>query len=373
MPQVRVLHCIRQGQIGGGESHLIDLVSNLNKNKYQSFVLSFTGGVMIDRLASLGISTFVINTIIPFDARVWRGVSKIIQDNNIQLIHVHGTRAFSNVIYAAKRNKLPIVYTVHGWSFNSYQGSIKRWLSILIEGYFTRIASSVINVSNSNRKIGLNHLPKLNSVVIQNGIDTSKYNPNSSYPTVRENLGVANNQILIAFIARMTRQKDPFTLIRAFSLLSDELKSKITILMVGDGELMFEVTRLTKELHIENKVIFTGFRNDISTLLNNIDIYCLPSLWEGLPLGLLEAMAMKKIVVATNVDGTIEVIENNKNGFLFPCGNHNQLCSIMQRIFVMTEKETNQIRNAAYQTIHSKFSLQGMVEKTEAVYNTIKL
>lgn len=371
MSQLRILHCIRQGQIGGGESHLIDLVTTLDKSNYQSFVLSFTDGPMIERLGSYGIPTFVVKTVIPFDIRVWGSVSRIIQDNNIHFIHIHGTRAFSNVIYAAKRNKLPIVYTVHGWSFNPYQVWIKRRLSILIEGYFTRLAKKVINVSYANQKIGLNYLTKLDSIVIQNGININKYDPSKTYPSIRESLGINNDQLLIAFIARITRQKDPFTLLKAFSELEEDLKSKITLLIVGDGDLKQEAMMLAKELSIEKKVVFTGFRSDIPTLLHNIDIYCLPSLWEGLPLGLLEAMAMKKIVVATTVDGTIEVIDNSKNGFLFPCGEHDQLCSILRRIFLMEEEEKELIQNSAYQTIQSKFSLIGMVKETEKVYQTL--
>jgi glycosyltransferase involved in cell wall biosynthesis len=334
-------------------------------------VLSFTDGPMIERLSNLGITTFVIKTTIPFDVRIWQSVLTIITEHKIQFLHVHGTRAFSNVIYAAQRKRLPIVYTVHGWSFNSHQSWIKRKIAILIEGYFTKISKKVINVSYANQKIGLKYIKGLNSVVIQNGIDTHKFNPNKEYFNIRESLGIPDDQLLIVFIARMTNQKDPCTLIRAYSELSDALKEKYTLLLVGDGELKPKAMELSQELGVDSKTIFTGFRNDIPSVLHNCDIYCLPSLWEGLPLGLLEAMAMKKIVIATTVDGTIEVIKDNVNGFLFPSGAYESLCSILQNIISKTEEEKEQIRISAYQTIHSHFSLTGMVEKTEAVYNTL--
>ncbi|MBX2916034.1 MAG: glycosyltransferase [Cyclobacteriaceae bacterium] len=371
MPQLRILHCIRQGQIGGGESHLLDLATNLKKDKFKSFVLSFTDGPMVERLSSLGVTTIVIKATRPFDVRVWSRVLSVIEDNKIQLIHIHGTRAFSNVIYSALRKDIPIVYTVHGWSFNAHQTWIKRNIAILIERYFTRVAKKVINVSYSNQRIGSKYIKGLNSNVIQNGIDLQKFNPSNRYPDVRQNLGISDDQFLIVFIARMTLQKDPCTLIRAYSQLNDKIKEKTTVLFVGDGELKHEAIQLSQELGVSTKTIFTGFRSDIPTLLHACDVYCLPSLWEGLPLGLLEAMAMRKIAVATTVDGTVEVIENTKNGFLFPSGDSGTLSSVLETIILKTEQEREQIKSSAHQTIHKHFSLAGMIEKTEAVYETL--
>src|SRR4051812_17325388 len=113
--KIRVLECIRQGQIGGGESHLLSLVENLDKNAFEPVVLSFTDGPMIDRLKSLNIPVHIIPSNKPFDFKVWNKVKQLMTDENIDLVHAHGTRASSNVFRATRTLQKPLVYTIHGW------------------------------------------------------------------------------------------------------------------------------------------------------------------------------------------------------------------------------------------------------------------
>src|ERR1700743_769638 len=99
--RIKVLECIRQGKIGGGESHLLNLVEYLDKNRFDPIVLSFTSGPMIERLLKMGIGTEVIYTERPFDISKWRKVKDFLKKEQVDLIHAHGTRASSNVLWAA--------------------------------------------------------------------------------------------------------------------------------------------------------------------------------------------------------------------------------------------------------------------------------
>src|ERR1700734_2851258 len=105
--KIRILEGIRQGKIGGGESYLLSLVENLDRSRFEPVVLSFTEGPMVDRLRAQGISTHVIHTERPFDWRVWKKVAALIREENIQLVHAHGTRANSNMFWAAKKLNIP--------------------------------------------------------------------------------------------------------------------------------------------------------------------------------------------------------------------------------------------------------------------------
>ena len=93
MSKIKVLEVIRQGQIGGGESHLLDLLTFMNKEHIEPICLSFTSGEMILKLQSLGIKCYVINTLKPFDIKIQRQIIQLICDEKIQLIHAHGSRA----------------------------------------------------------------------------------------------------------------------------------------------------------------------------------------------------------------------------------------------------------------------------------------
>ena len=154
MPQenkIKLLECIRQGQIGGGESHLLSLIENLDKSVYEPVVLSFTDGPMIDRLKVMNIRTYVIYTETPFDFRVWKKVTDLLIKEKIELIHCHGTRAISNLFKPAKTLNIPVIYTIHGWSFHDDQNPVIKKIRVLSEKFLTSVSSTNIAVSESNK------------------------------------------------------------------------------------------------------------------------------------------------------------------------------------------------------------------------------
>jgi len=149
--KIRLLECIRQGQIGGGESHLLSLVENLDRKLYDPVVLSFTDGPMIGRLRAMSVPTYVIHTERPFDFTKWKAVKQLLIDQQIELIHAHGTRAASNVLTAARSLGIPVIYTIHGWSFHRDQSFIVRKLRVAGERYLANRTALNICVSDSNR------------------------------------------------------------------------------------------------------------------------------------------------------------------------------------------------------------------------------
>ena len=110
MAKLKVLEVIRQGQIGGGESHLLDLIYFLNKEKIEPVCLSFSDGEMIKRLTQMGVTCHVINSQKPFDIKIQRQIIKLIQDEHIQLVHAHGSRAASNILYPTRKPENPYLY-----------------------------------------------------------------------------------------------------------------------------------------------------------------------------------------------------------------------------------------------------------------------
>src|SRR5690242_14923792 len=134
---IKVLLAIRQGQVGGGESHVLELVQGFKKSRVTPTVLSFTPGEMIDRLQELGVETHVIETTTPFDVRVWPKVKKLFKALAPDIIHAHGTRAASNTFWPARQLGLPLLYTIHGWSFHQGQGKIVYNTRLYMEHFLT--------------------------------------------------------------------------------------------------------------------------------------------------------------------------------------------------------------------------------------------
>lgn len=366
--KIKILQTIRQGKIGGGESHVIELVNELNKDVYESVVLSFTPGPMVDHMKAAGIKTYVIETEKPFDFTKWDEVKKILADEQIDIVHAHGTRANSNTFASAQKLDIPIVYTVHGWSFHPDQNFLLRKFRILGEKYLVNKATLTLCVSDNNLQDAGKEFAMKRAQVIKYGINLHKFNPDGAFEDVRGQLGIDKDTVLVGYIVRMTKQKDPLTLVRAIALIPET--ENIKFLFVGDGELKEEAIQLAKELNIESRILFIPFRQDVPNILNAIDIYCLPSLWEGLPIGMLEAMAMKKAVVVTAIDGAKEVIEHGKNGMLIPVKDPQKLAETLVALAHDRELQHTLGINAG-QTIAAQFNVEKMTREIEKVYDRL--
>jgi glycosyltransferase involved in cell wall biosynthesis len=366
--KIKILQTIRQGKIGGGESHVIDLVEELDKDIYESVVLSFTEGPMVERMRANGVKTYVVETEKPFNFTKWKQVTEILKKEKIDIVHAHGTRANSNTFSSAKKLGIPVIYTVHGWSFHPDQKFPLKNLRILGEKYLVSKSNLTICVSDNNLNDAKKLFPMERATVIKYGINLKKYNPAGQFEDIRSGLGINKNTLLIGYVVRMTIQKDPLTLVRAIFLIPDELDIKF--LFVGDGDLKNDAIKLAKELNVESRIIFMDFRQDVPNVLNAIDIYCLPSLWEGLPIGMLEALAMKKAVVVTAIDGAKEVIIDKENGLLIPTQDPRRLADALILLYNNPELRKS-IGEAAGQTIIKDFNVVKMTRKIEKVYDNM--
>lgn len=368
--KIKVLECIRQGQIGGGESHLLSLVENLDQSRFDPIVLSFTDGPMIERLKEMNVSISVIHTVRPFDITKWKSVLQFIKGNQVDIVHAHGTRANSNILWAAKKLGIPVVYTVHGWSFHQDQSFITRKVRVLGEKYLTSRSDINISVSASNKASGQQLIKKFNSIVINNGIDQNKFDPNATYKNIRRELGIADSAVLLLFLARFTSHKQPLSLLKAFKKAL-QVNPDLHLLMVGDGDQKKEAEEWLVKENLQSKVTLQPFRQDVPAVLASADIYILPSLWEGLPIGLLEAMAMGKAVIATNVDGTLEIVNNGINGKLI--NTEHLITELIEAIITVSKDATLRIDygRKAIETIADRFNASVMTKKVEDIYTEL--
>ena len=365
MTKIKVLETIRQGQIGGGESHLIDLVDGLSEN-IEPIVLSFTDGFMIDHFKERNIRTHIIPTLKPFDYKIWKDVKEFILKEKIDIVHSHGTRSTTNVLWPSRQLKMPFLYTVHGWSFHQDQSPLVRRVRTFSEGLLTRFSTRVINVSETNRQTGKKLFKLNNATVIQNGINISRFNPDLKYKDIRKEIGVDENTFLIGYCARITIQKDPENFIKAIDIIHKKEPS-IKVLMIGDGDLKEMATDMISEYGLEDVIISQDFRLDIPDVLSAVDVYCLPSLWEGLSLSLLEAMSMKKAIVATPTDGTVELINDGENGFLVPFKDPEKLAEGLLKYFYKRELMSEHGERSR-KIVEKNFDAAIMSNKVEEIY-----
>lgn len=364
--KLKVLEVIRQGQIGGGESHLLDLINFLSKDKFDLICLSFSDGEMISKLRQMGIKCYVMDSKKPFDLKIQKNIGDVIKEEGIKIVHAHGSRAASNVLLQVVMSRIPFVYTVHGWSFHSDQSFLVKRLRALSEKIICYFANDVICVSHSNEKTGKDVFGLKQAHVIENGINIDRFNPDLLHNNLRGDFGFSDSDFVIGFIARCTIQKNPIVFLQALKS-SHEKNPQVKGLFIGEGDMDDEVDFFIHENQMQDYIFRSAFRTDVPDLLHCIDVYCLPSLWEGLSIALLEAMSMRKAIIATPTDGTKELIKHEKNGLVVP---FNDVQSIVEAIDRFYQDRTLMTRCCieARQFVAERFNAQRVADSVSDIY-----
>lgn len=363
---VKILHIIRQGSFGGGETYLYSLVKGLNDGRFEHVVISFTDGEMVNRLHKEGIKTYVLPYLGFFHIKLIRSIYLIARKEHAELIHAHGTKAAFNSVLGALVTRIPMVYTVHGWSFHSGQSFFEGWMRRKVESYLVAKSTKTVLVSHSNLEEALSNGFSGQFAVIRNGINIQIFNPNEVLPSSREDFGLNSDDYVIASIARLTYQKGPEILIEAFDTVAKQIPNA-KLLFVGGGELKLKCESVVSRLNLADRVVFTDFTGEVAEVLSMIDLYVLPSLWEGFSLSLLEAMAMGKKVIVSDYPANAEVVINCQTGLVFESKDPAALASQILYMYQNPEK-ASEMALAARDSVLKDFDFSRVLEENQELY-----
>jgi glycosyltransferase involved in cell wall biosynthesis len=318
----RILFVITKLELGGAQQQLLALIRNLNQEKFQPFLFTSRDGLLIeDAQAIKGLilwrSQFLERRLNPLkDLLSFFQLRSLIKRNNIQIVHTHSSKAgiLGRLAAASCRTKI-ILHTVHGWSFHDFQPVWLRWLFIWLERYSAKFCSRLIVVSDADQRKGLacgigspEKYQRINY-----GIDYRAFQ-NHERGRIRE-LGIGADELVVGMVACFKPQKAPLDFIKTAALLKKDYP-QVKFILVGDGMLRKAITKAIYRYQLEGEIFLLGWRSDIPVLLSSFDIFLLTSLWEGLPIAVLEAMASCLPIVATDTGGISEVVSDGKNGFL---------------------------------------------------------
>ncbi|MFX1487141.1 MAG: glycosyltransferase family 4 protein [Promethearchaeota archaeon] len=304
---------------------------------------------------------------------------RVVREQRVEIIHALMDYSTNTASAAAvsKMMNVPFVYTVQGIGTRTdhlFVNAVAEFYDWTIERLIARVASRAILLSKSlvsrTRKVGIEDS---RSVVIPSGVDLDHFNPRrpevkKRAAVLRNELGISSNNIVIGYVGRLVPAKGLSYLILALKHIERE-HPDIVLLIIGDGPEKANLERMAKDLKI--KTVFAGWQSDTAPYYAIMGIFVLPSLFEGLPLVILEAMAMGKPVVATNVGGTADLIANRKNGFLVPVRDHERIASALKELI---EDSNMRIRigDINRQKVKKNFSWDVIVPKVEKVYNTLQ-
>lgn len=366
--EISILFVIDGLEFGGGERVFLQLAAGL-RDRYQVFVAMMLGGRFEQELKELGVRYFSVDMSQRLSWKPILQIKDIIQNNKIDFLHSQGARADFFARVAGRLVRVPhILCTVampaEGFEVSLLRKKIYRFMDLLSERYVERF----IVVSDSLKRILIERRGILayRVVRIYNGIELDQYRPDADHINLRKELGIPQDVLLIGAIGRMVWQKGFEYLIEAIPAIIKTFP-KAKILIVGDGPLRKSLEALSEELRVKDNVIFMGFRSDIKEILSAIDILVIPSLLEGFPMITLEAMAMAKPIIATNIDGIAEQITSGENGILVPPKDPDALAKAIIR--VLADKESGKTMGlAARKKVEREFSVEKMVRETEKAY-----
>lgn len=376
MGETPVLYVITKLELGGAQKQLLSLISRLDTQAFAPFLFTgFDGPLLADALLlpTLRItrSRFLTRPVNPLkDIIAFWQIFLCIRRNKIQIVHTHSSKAGILGRFAAYLAGVPcIVHTVHGWSFHDFQPFHLRLGYIWLERLAARMSGCLITVSAFDKakgiakKIGRAHQYALVHYGLEERLCTTEGR------SVREEFEIGDDEIVVGMIACFKPQKAPQDFIELASLIAPKAEN-VKFLLAGDGILRPRILECIRRHTLEKRVILTGWRRDIPKIITAMDIMVLTSLWEGMPIAVLEAMALSRPVIATHTGGVAEVIHEGETGYLVKPHDVKALAAKV-RFLLENSAMRNTIGENAKRSLGRDFSTPEMVFATEGLYRAL--
>jgi glycosyltransferase involved in cell wall biosynthesis len=366
---MKVLHLISSNGLYGAERVVLELSKELKKRGIEPIVgviknLYNPHIEVAEEAERTGIESAIFPCSGQFDLRLIRHLRKYINENGIDLVHSHGYKSNFYALMGAGR-RIAKVTTNHNWLTSHWKLKIYCLLDALWIRYFDKVIAVSSQIKSDIVKYGIS---RKDIEVIYNGIDMNSLSQISEDVKInlKRSWGIKDNEKVVGTIGGLKIAKGHSYLIKAAKIVAD-YRNDVKFMIVGDGPLKESLEKETFSLGIGNKVIFTGYRKDVPAMLSIMDIFVLPSITEGLPMILLEAMAAEKRILASPV-GEIPNMINHE--CLVECANYEKLS---HKILSLLNNLSNKAVNLGYdlELIRCRYSSKAMCEKYLIIYEGI--
>jgi len=274
---------------------------------------------------------------------------------------------------AAKLAGVPIIiHNILELPQNSVRSPILKFIYRKMEQIAAKWADFIITTTKPNRNQILenNIVPPEKLAAIPEGIEVENYEKvKIDISAKRKEMGIPEGSVLLGTVARLETPKGHIYLLDAVKKVLSE-RPDTYFVIVGKGRLRDSLERKARDLGVSNNVIFTGFREDMLEILQSIDLFVLPSLWEGQGVVLMEAFCYKKPVVASGVGGVVEVVEDGVSGLLVPARDPDALANAILKVLSDPDK-MKEMGEAGYRHIKAKFKDSEMNDRRFEVYRKL--
>lgn len=355
--------------IGGTEISTMLLLKYMDLKKFNPFFVLQGEGTYYDRIVKMDVPVTIIPlnqlkfaSLIKYIQTVWN-LTRFIKKNRIDLVVCTMEACNQYGLPAARLNRIPIVCHVRNLipDLRSFWRTFLHFPDILIANS-RATAQSYNQFTRKRQKVE----------VVYNGIDLTEYIPSCTGEGIRKRYGIDNNIFVIGLIGRINRIKRQDIFIKSIAEVV-KIHPNICAFIVGDTKIdrsepyLKELHKMIDDFKLKDKVIFTGFMNDMKEVYASIDLLVLSSDAEPFGRVLIEAMAMEKPVVATKAGGVVEIVEDGVTGLLVPPGDVNYMA---KAIVKMLESKEDRMRmgRAGRKRAESMFSIEKNVEEIQKIY-----
>lgn len=364
---IRVLELIDGGFIGGGQTHILSLSKNLDKNKFEAIISASPEGEFKELCEINGIEFESIVLPKRYHSKCLTELNEIIGLNEIDIIHSHGGVAGMYArFYKKKYPRTKVIHTIHGIHY-IHANLLRKFLSHSIEQFLTPYADKYICVSDSDFEIAkrLKIIDPDKTVIIKNGIDLKKFQRRPKDPELLKKYNLSENDFIIGNISRFDYQKNQKFIIKNSVSLFQKYPD-LKIMLAGNGKYLDYCKYMSKKTGYEDRFVFTDEITHPENYYSLFDIFVFPSLWEGLSIALIEAMASANCILASDIDANKELIVDGITGELFNTNHSNEYLEKISNLIENLDLRKTLSNNAHEES--KKYSEQEMTKKIEEEY-----
>lgn len=363
---MKVLHLLDSVNRGGAEVLALDVCRNAKKNGLDLSFLATGEGTLFEDFKNSGVDFFHFKRKLPIDFGVIRKLRKLLKERQIDVVHAHQAVEGIHAFFATIGTKTKLVLTHHGFipdKKNLYS------LKFLLPKVSANIVVSEALLQWYETETSL-QFPKKNTHIIYNGVDEKRLQIAEN--TLKKELGLAEKDLLFGMIANFYNapRKDQITVCQALPKVFGEKENAYFAFVGGykDAENYYEeCKKLCKSNGLDKRIFFLGTREDISNVLNSLDVFVLSSLHEGMPISILEAMLAKIPCVLSDIEPNLEISKNGEFAEIFQTQNANDLAEKMLKII---DKKDVLAENAKI-FADENFSIEKHSEKLKMLYNSL--
>lgn len=342
---------------------LLRLADALDPQRYRSVFCLLKDGWLRAQLLAGSFEVAVVPNTRPLDLQWLSTVVRLVRERDIHLMHAHefAMNTYSGLVSLA--TGVPVIATVHGKNY--YPDKLRRRLAYR----FVARQATLVAVSEDIRQFLVKQVrvPASRVTTVPNGIDMAHYESDpEARQAERSRLGIADDEPLIGAVGNLYPVKGHRYLLEAVARVKS-VAPRVRCVIAGRGELLGDLERQAVDLGIGSNVRFLGFYERIPALLQALDVFVHPSVSEGLPLAVLEAMASAKPLISTRVGGIPEVVADGENGLLASPGCSEDLARHLEAL--LTDPGLGQhLGEEGRETVRQRFSLGTMLEAYEKLY-----